>query len=284
MKEIKFIQSFELGSRMREACPAVFKTAQLLMLQVFFINQKNCNLYGIRLLFLFLMLFSSRTSDAQHDHPETLSWAIRMAEIVDRRLNDAAVVPEQANLLVKLMESYEDFEAVALAGFYCHEARQAAEQGRHYCNWLSGFTRDKDVNALIERAQNARVQANKMREAAVLCLNEAMHQQQQNGFMLADVLRSNAAAIEHDLSDGLASEDFHILAQKTEHAERIFQDTELLALRLQQCEKVRETAREGIRACSDSMAAPNWTQVKEHLQTAMRCATTIALHAGSCRY
>lgn len=254
------------------------------MLQLSFINQKNGNLSGSSLLLLFLMLLSSRTSFAQHDHPETLSWAIRMAEIVDRRLNDAAVVPEQANLLVKLMESYEDFEAVALAGFYCHEARNAAEQGRHYCNWLSGFTRDKDVNALIERAQNARIQANKMREAASICLNEAMQQQHQKGFVLADVLRSNAAAIEHDLSDGLASEDFHILSQKTEHAERIFQDTELLALRLQQCEKVRETAREGIRACSDSMAAPNWTQVKEHLQTAMRCAATIALHAGSCRY
>ncbi|MBK8425834.1 MAG: hypothetical protein IPL27_07555 [Lewinellaceae bacterium] len=58
----------------------------------------------------------------------------------------------------------------------------------------------------------------------------------------------------------------------------------MLALRLQQCEKVRETAREGIRACSASMAAPNWTLVKEHLQTAMNCATTIALHAGGCRY
>ncbi len=254
------------------------------MIQIFFINPKNWNLSGSRILFLFMMLFYSRTTEAQHDHPETLSWAIHMAEIVDRRLNDAAVAPEQANLLVKLMESYEDFEAIALAGFYCHEARQAAEQGRHYCNWLSGFTRDKDVNALIERAQNARVQANKMREAAFLCLNEAMQQQPQNGFMLADVLRSNAATIEHDLSDGLASEDFHILSQKTEHAERIFQETELMALRLQQCEKVLETAREGIRACSDSMAAPNWTLVKEHLQAAMRCAATIALHAGSCRY
>lgn len=254
------------------------------MSHIFFIRPKNGNLSGTRLLLLFLMLFSSQTTYAQHDHPETLSLAIRMAEIVDRRLNDAAVVPEQANLLVKLMESYEDFEAIALAGFYCHEVRNAAEQGRHYCNWLSGFTRDKDVNTLIERAQNARVQANRMREAALLCLNEVSQQQPQNGFTLADVLRSNAATIEHDLSDGLASEDFHILSQKTEHAERVFQDTELLALRLQQCEKVLETAREGIRACSDSMAAPNWTEVKAHLQTAIRCATTVAMYAGNCHY
>ena len=232
---------------------------------------------------LMLILFFSPEADAQYDHSEILSWTVRMAETIDRRLNDAAVAPDQANLLVKLMESYEDFEAVALAGLYCHEARRAAEEGRHHCNWLSGFTRDKDINALIERAQNARVQANEMRTAASVCLKENMLVQPQPGFTRASLLRSYAASINHDLSDGLASEDFHILAQKTEHAERIFHDTELLALRLQRCDPVLKAARAGIQSCRASLAAPNWTLVKEHLLAAMESAATIDLYGGGCR-
>jgi len=233
---------------------------------------------------LAITLLSGAHSFAQEvDNPGTLEWVLKTTDLLEKRLNDAVSTPDAANLLIKLMESYEDFEAVALAGLYCHEVRAAAEQGRNYCNWLTNYRQEKDLNALVVRAQNARVQAIRMRDEASVCLQEATQRLPDASFTLADVIRANAKAIEYDLADGLASQNFHILSQKLEHAERIFHDTEVLAARLDNCETVGSNARQGIQACANALASPNWTLVTIRVQEAAAYAAKIMERAGECR-
>jgi len=85
------------------------------------------------------------------------------------------------------------------------------------------------------------------------------------------------------LADGLASQNFHILSQKIEHAERIFHDTEVLAVRLSNCETVRDAAREGIQACMDVRSAPNWALLNTHIQKSLACSAKMKEQAGGCR-
>jgi hypothetical protein len=231
----------------------------------------------------------SAAPDAAHaqtqtgDSPQTLEWVQKISNTLEERLKGAVAAPTTTILLVKLMESFEDFEAVALMGLYCQNVRVAAEEGRNQCNWLTSHSQEKDLNTLIQRAQNARAQALKMREASALCLQEAKLHPPDQGFTCADIIRSNAEAIQHDLSDGLASQNFHILSQKIEHAERIFHDTEVLALRLNNCETVRNAAREGIQACVQVLASPNWSAINAQVQQASAHAAKIKERAAECR-
>ena len=232
----------------------------------------------------FMVAPSSAYCQAQAgDSAETLEWVLKLANGLEERLKDAVAAPDVANLLIKLMESFEEFEAVALMGLYCHEVRVAAEQGRNQCNWLTSHSQDKDLNSLIQRAQNARLQAIKMRDEANLCLKAVLLHPPDQSFTFADIIRSNADAIEHDLSDGLASQNFHILSQKIEHAERIFHDIEVLATRLSNCEAIRNAAREGIQACAEVLASPNWASIHVHSQKALACSAKIKNRAGECR-
>ncbi len=227
---------------------------------------------------------SSAYAQAQQgDSPETLEWVLKLADGLEERLKDAVAAPDVANLLIKLMESFEEFEVVALMGLYCQEVRVAAEQGRNQCNWLTNHSQEKDLNTLIQRAQSARLHAIKMREEANLCLKTARLHPPDQTFTFADIIRSNAYAIEHDLSDGLASQNFHILSQKIEHAERIFHDTEVLALRLSNCETVRDAARQGIQACAEVLASPNWAAINTYSQKALACSAKMKERAGECR-
>jgi len=231
-----------------------------------------------------LMLLTGPPVKAQEgDSPETLTWVSGTASLVEERLTNAINVADEANLLIKLMESSNDFKSVALTGLYCHEVRTAAELGGSYCNWLNYYTRDKDLNSLTLRAQEARQQAVRMRNAAVDCLRDIAKKPVERSFSLADVIRSNAETIEHDLADGLASQDLHILSQKVANAERIFYDTELLTSRLNNCESVLNAAQEGIKACMEILAAPNWSLVTTHLNQASSLAATIKVRAEECR-
>jgi hypothetical protein len=233
---------------------------------------------------LVVILLPMATASAQEgDSQETMEWVKVTATILEERLTNAINVTDEANLLVKLMESSNDFEAVALLGLYCHEARTAAESGRNYCNWLKSFSRDKDLNSLIIRAQEARRQATRMRDAATVCQQKAMLNPPEVTFTLSDIIRSNAETIEHDITDGLASQNFHILSQKIEHALRGFQDTDLLTARLSNCEAVQKAAQEGSQACISALAAPNWTMVTTYLQQASNWAGVILAKAGDCR-
>jgi len=240
--------------------------------------------HGLLIAIAVLMLSSIPSMKAQEgDSPETLKWVSGIATLLEERLTNTLKIPNQANLLIKLIESSNDFEVVALTGLYCHEARSAAELGRQYCNWLNSYTRDKDLNSLVLRAQEARQQAVRMQGAVVGCLQDTTKKPVERSFSLADVIRSNAETIEHDLADGLASQNFHILSQKVENAERVFHDTELLTSRLNNCEPVLNAAQEGIKACMAILAAPNWSLVTTHLHQAASLAATIKDRAEECR-
>lgn len=236
------------------------------------------------ILFALALLIAPCPAHAQQgDSPETLEWVLKIANTLEERLKDAVTAPDVPNLLIKLMESYEEFEAVALMGLYCQEVRVAAEHGRNECNWLTNHSQEKDLNTLIIRAQNARLQLFKMRDEATICLKAAIQRPPDVSFTLVDIIRSNAETIKYDLADGLASQNFHILSQKVEHAERIFHDTEVLAVRMNHCETVRDAARDGIRACTDVLAAPNWALIKTHIQKASAYSTQMKERAGECR-
>ncbi len=241
------------------------------------------NVRWIILLALVLLALPRPAQAQEGDSPETLEWVLKISNALEERLKDAVAAPDVANLLIKLMESYEEFEAVALMGLYCQEVRVAAERGRNECNWLTNHAQEKDLNTLIIRAQNARLQAIKMRDEALVCLKVAKQTTPDISFTLADIIRSNAETIEHDLADGLASQNFHVLSQKIEHAERIFYDTEVLAVRLGNCETVRDAAREGIQACMDALSSPNWALINTHIQKASACSAKMRERAGECR-
>ena len=237
-----------------------------------------------RFVFYVILLFALNTKvDAQEgDAPETLDWVSRTAQLIEERLTTAINVTDESTLLIKLMESSSDFEAVAFIGLYCHEARSAAEMGRFYCNWLNTYTQDKDLNTLIRRAQEARQQAVKMRDAAGSCNQTVRQFPPDKSFSLSDIIRGNAEIISLDLADGLASQNLHILAQKIEHAERLFHDTEVLTTRLSHCEEVTTAAKEGIKLCMAALAAPNWMEINALLQKASALAENIKLQALEC--
>lgn len=217
------------------------------------------------------------------DSPETLEWVKRTADKIELSLSSATKSMDWADLLIKLMQSHDEFEAVALAGLYCHEVRKAAELGRSYCNWLHNATLDKDLNTCIIRATEARLQAIRMREAAETCLLEARQNPPDTTFILSDLLLANAEIIEHDIADGLASEDFHILSQKLEHAERIFHNTEVLAATMLDCGEVALAAKEGTRACMDALLSKEWANAIRYVQNVATEAGKIKSRAGKCR-
>ena len=137
-------------------------------------NQKKKLLFLIVLLLkindmqfklLFLILLSLPASLPAKDGPETLAWVQQLGVKIENTLHDAILSNDWPNMLVKLMECHDEFDAIALVGLHCHEARIAAELGRNYCNWLNSYVRDKDLNACIIRAQAAREQAHRMIQA-----------------------------------------------------------------------------------------------------------------------
>ncbi len=238
----------------------------------------------MKYIILFFFTLSSLSKVTANDSPEVLEWVQKISMSLESRLNDAVTYPDAANLLIKLMECYEDFDAIAMMGLYCHDARIAAEQGRNQCNWIN-FIKEKDVSSLTVRAQEARLQAYKMRDAVTNCLMNRKEEQPLSTKTLtfASMITSNADAIEHDLSDGLASNDFHIMAQKIEHAERVFHDTEVLAQKLSNCTPVLSASRDGLLACADALASKEWPQVQVFAQKAIDHAMLLKKNAMTCR-
>lgn len=217
------------------------------------------------------------------DSPETLEWVKRTATKIETNLNGAVNSMDWAYLLIKLMETNDDFEAIALAGPYCHEARKAAELGRSYANWLNTYSMDKDLNACIVRASEARLMAIRMREAADYCLQSARQTPPDTTFLFTDLFLQNAEAIGHDIGDGIASEDFHILAQKLEHAVRIFHNTEIMAATLLNCEDLKTAAKKGLIACTEAMLNNDWDRAVLYARNAAQEAEKIGTLAGVCR-
>jgi hypothetical protein len=230
---------------------------------------KNPIFLKIALLFLVLFTASQSTlAQKQYDSSQTLRWAIAQAERVDTLLNDAIATSDQMDILLRLMDSYIAFEAVAVTGLYCTEARVAAEMGRDLCDVVN-YRMEKDLVSAMRRAAEARHQAQRLKVAAGLC--EAAHPDDAlTSFSPNELIRTDAQLAELDLSDGLAVGDFHILAQKLEHAIRLLHDIEHVAGTLSNCTQSLRLAQSAIIQCRAALGAPNWTLVNEAVQKALK--------------
>jgi hypothetical protein len=231
----------------------------------------------------FFAFYSALAQDTPVDSEEVFQLVERTAVNLETRLNDAVSLPEVSNLLIKLMESYEDFNTIALMGLYCQGARVAAELGRNQCNWVN-FVKEKDVTSLLLRAQEARLQAFKMRDAVAACrfLNQQLASEKT--LSIADIMRSNAEQIKDELTDGLASKDMHILAQKIEHAERVFHQNDMLASKCSSCTALVTASKAGWQACADALAAKDWPEAEVLVQKALSFSTVIREKASGCFY
>lgn len=210
------------------------------------------------------------------DSPQTLEWVIQQANRVDNDLANAMRSSESIEVLIKLADCYILFDAVAIAGVYCTNVRAAAEAGRRQCDVIN-YRLEKDLNTKLKRAVEARRAALLMREAANICLQTAKQDQSRtlDSFAPVELIWHDAQMVQLDLADGLASKDLHILAQKTEHAIRLLHDIAHLASSLTTCETPAELSEKAILQCEAALSAPNWTEVHQHIHTALEMTEQI---------
>lgn len=212
------------------------------------------------------------------DERATLLWVQRQADKIDSVLDVAVRGADQATLLLQMFNVWHDFDAVTHAGLYCHEVRASAEKGRAYCD-LFYFRQAKDLASLQIRATEARLQAIRMREAAAACL---LSSSGSTPYGLADVLREDADIVVNDLKDALSVRDFHILAQKLEHALRILHDMEYLSETLPNCRATRDYILVATVACTRALASDHWAAAEAEVNTALTAVERILQSAG-CR-
>jgi hypothetical protein len=221
-------------------------------------------------------------SNEAFDSPQTMEWVMIQAGRIDTALANAMRGTEPIEILVKLADCYILFDAVALAGVYCTDVRVAAEAGRKQCDVIN-YRLEKDLNSKLQRAVDARREAVMMREAAEICLRMAQKAERSKiapMFTPSAVIQQDARLAQMDLSDGLASRDLHIMAQKTEHAIQLLHDIGHLATTLFYCEPQVNQAKNAIRQCERILAAPNWTEVHKHTNEAMQTIEQIIQYKG----
>jgi hypothetical protein len=217
-----------------------------------------------------LLCTAPLSAQEQSDAPQTLRWAEGQANRVDSLLHDAMRGSESIEVLLRLMDCYLIFDAVAITGLYCTEARAAAEAGRDFCDVVN-YRLDKDKNAALERAVEARRQAIRLRTAVQTCgITAAPSTYPSTAFTPDDVLRADAQMAEFDLTDGLAAKDFHILAQKIEHATRLLHDVEHLAATMPGCQNAARLAGNAIQHCRTALSAPNWQEIHRAMDLALQ--------------
>jgi hypothetical protein len=202
------------------------------------------------------------------DSRETLLWVQREATRIQSMLNDVSISGDLAELLLKMLQCQQDFELVALAGLYCHDARRAAEMGRLYCNPLNDRL-PKDLNAVIMRAASARTMAQQMYSAAAACLliNERLPAGER--YQITDLLTWEVNTIKEDLKSGLASNDVHQLALKLEHAIRILGDAVALSATLDDCTMVQQAALSAADFCTAALVSSEWGVAALQTQNAL---------------
>lgn len=205
---------------------------------------------------------------SQTDAPKTLQWVERQSGRIDSLLNDAMRGSEPLEILVRLTECYQLFDAVALAGLYCTNVRVASEAGRWQCDVIN-FRLEKDLNSVLKRAVEARRQAKLMHLAVEACQTIDSTEISSTVFLPGDLIRHEAHLAALDLLDGLATNDLHILSQKLEHAIRTLYDLEHLARSMDNCSMAIQLAENSIKHCQDALGAPNWTEVTQSVQAAL---------------
>ena len=223
-------------------------------------------LWGAILVLWVMPVGSQNNAALQTDSPQTLQWVARQSGRIDSLLNDAMRGSEPIEILIRLTECYQLFDAIALAGLYCTEVRAAAEAGRWQCDVIN-FRLEKDLNSGLKRAVEARRQAKLMHLAVEAC--QSAPAQQTSVFLPGDLIRHEAALATLDLLDGLSTNDLHILSQKLEHAIRTLYELEHLARSMDNCAMTIQWAESTIKHCQDALGAPNWTQVVQSVQAAL---------------
>ncbi len=239
----------------------------------------------IRFFGLYIALFwTAFKSLAQSpmDAPETLRWVRKQGQQIERSLNDALRSNDQAFMVLQMHRAWREFDAVAQAGLYCHAARIAAERGRTVSDLLS-LDYKKDWSNLAIRATEAREQAFRMQAAAEACEAEVPAVTgAEKRYLPADLLLRDALIAELDLSDAKASGDFHILAQKVEHALRMLRDAEYLAATLDNCAEVRLACQRAMDACRDALTTNHWDTAVKHLRRGIEQIHIVRNRAESC--
>lgn len=235
------------------------------------IESKNIIIRFFVLVLCFTSFYAPKTY-AQHDSPELLKWVENQGNKVDSMLNSAIRGHDQVEIFNKLMDAYLVFESVTLAGLYCTEVREAAQEGRNYCDLLN-FRLGKDMNASVVRTIQARRSAENMKNAARNCLNQS--KPSTSTISIEDVIKQDILIVELDLSDGLASSDFHIMAQKLEHAIRLLYDVRRLAFTLNNCSAVEGHTKEAISLCETALSARRWDEVTISVNAALEVVRKI---------
>ena len=236
-------------------------------------------------LLLILLLFFAGTArvPAQNaDSREVLEWVKQSARRIDQSLHNAVNMQDWPTLLLSLVECEQEFNSVAIAGLYCHEARIAAERGRAFCD-LNNTAYPKDLSSCAMRAIEGRKQAILLRDAALDCLRASgTAKLAADSLTLADLLEANADAIDRDLTEGINSNDFHVLMAKIDHAHRIFQETMHMTGTLQPCREIHQAATDGENETMSALLKSDWLACVQHARQAIVQAGNIRRLARDC--
>ncbi len=231
---------------------------------------------------VYAVSLSSSYGQPEVDAPETLRWVKKQGQQIEASLHDAVHSNDRAYVLLQMHRAWREFDAVAQAGLYCHAARAAAERGRAACDLLS-LDRKKDLSNLIWRATEAREEAFRMQAAAESCAADtAGLVEARKRFLPSDLLVRDALLAELDLSDAKASGDFHILAQKVEHALRMLRDAEYLASTLDNCATVQEACLKAMEMCYTALTVNQWEAAVASLRNALAHVQHIRAAASNC--
>ena len=233
--------------------------------------------------FFILMCLMGRSAGAvaqttpSADSPQTLEWVERQAWRIDSMISDAMRGSEPIEILVRLTDCFQVFDAISMAGLYCTDIRAAAEAGRNQCDVIN-YRLEKDLNSKLQRAVEARKQAIRMKEAVKVCKQNLS--KSANSFTPNDLLKHEAHMAELYLLDGMATEDLHIMSQKLEWVIRTLHDVEHLARSLSDCSIPLELAERAVIDCQTALAAPNWHEVHLSLKSALSKVQTIQRSAN----
>jgi hypothetical protein len=199
---------------------------------------------------------------AQQDSPATLQWVERQAGRIDTLLEDAIQVNMPGNLTAAMLRAHQLFDAVLLGGVYCLEVRRHAEEGRRQTDVLIQYFAD-DMLAGVQRANSARLAAEKMRLAADACMKPAVAV---GNFGPVDLVREEAGLARMMLEDGLAGQNLHALNQKMEYALRMLQDVDRLSTSLEACGEVQSLARAALAEGQTVRLSSNWAEAERRSQ------------------
>jgi hypothetical protein len=232
---------------------------------------------------LLFALFVSFLSPVQaNDSPETLEWVQRVGKDIESQLQDAIVSHDLPNLLVKLMESHDAFDAIALAGLHCHEARISAEKGRTYCNWLNGYSKDKDLNTITIRAQEAREEALRMIASAQECKGKSSSSTSEQ-VTLSAIILAETKSIQQILDSAQDAPSHVDYYHRLDQAYRLLVDLSHMTATLRNCDAAHTACANATNECLLALFSKSDGECQAHVQETIKWLENINLNTRNCR-